>query len=168
MHNFVFLPIFIVASLIFGCSGKDPESLLAEARSAASVPSGLPRAADLFEEFLQHYPDHELAPEALKEFAAVVQQRGSFLDALSLYGQLMEQFPASEHCDEAQFMVAFIYEEFLQDYSKAREAYEQLIDRYPDSDLVESARHLLPHVGRNPEDWVNFEKDYTEARSNER
>ena len=162
MHNFVYLPILIFASLILGCSDTGPEYLMAEARAAASVPSGLPKAADLFEEFLQNYPDHELAPEALKEFAAVSQQRGGFLDALSLYSRLIEQFPASEHCDEAQFMVGFIYEEFLQDYPKAREAYKRLIEHYPDSDLVESAQLLLLHVGRDPEDWVRFQTDDVE------
>ena len=83
-------------------------------------------------------------------------------DALDIYNRLISDFPASEHCDEAQFMVAFIYEEYLQDYSQAREAYELLIERYPDSELVASARHLLPHVGRNPEDWIHFETDDAE------
>lgn len=162
MRNFVFFKFIIITNFVLGCDGSNPEILLSQARSAASSPSGLVKAASLFKEFLQQYPDHKLAPIALKESAAVAQQRGSFSDALDLYNRLISEFPTSEHCDEAQFMVAFIYEEYLQDYSQAREAYELLIERYPDSELVASARHLLPHVGRNPEDWIHFETDDAE------
>ena len=162
MRNFVFLKFIIITNFVLGCDVSKPEVLLSQARSAASSPGGLVKAAGLFEEFLQQYPEHNLAPIALKESAAVAQQRGSFLDALDIYNRLMSEFPTSEHCDEAQFMVAFIYEEYLQDYSQAREAYKLLIERYPDSELVASARHLLPHVGRNPEDWIHFETDDAE------
>ena len=165
MHNFLFLPITLFASLIFGCAATTPEDLIAEARSFASEPSGLTKAASLFGDFLKNYPDHLLAPAALKEFAAVSQQRGEFLKALSLYRRLIEQFSESEYCDEAQFMMAFIYEEYLKDYTKAREAYGRLVEYYPDSDLAESARLLLQHVGRNPEDWVDFQPDKIKLRN---
>ena len=63
----------------------------------------------------------------------------------------------SEHGDEAQFMIAFIYEEYLGEPNRARSAYQLVIDRYPDSELAASAKQLLPHVGRNPEEWVHFQ-----------
>jgi TolA-binding protein len=162
MSNFVFLKFIFITNFILGCDGSNPEILLSQARAAAISPSGLVKAASLFEEFLQQYPNHKLVPIALKESAAVAQQRGNFSDALDIYNRLMSDFPTSEHCDEAQFMVAFIYEEYLQDYPQAREAYKLLMNRYPDSELVVSARHLLPHVGRNPEEWIHFETDDAE------
>ena len=54
-------------------------------------------------------------------------------------------------------MIGFIYEEDLQEYEKARQAYQKVIDDYPDSELAASARHLLPNVGRDPEEWVPFQ-----------
>ena len=56
-------------------------------------------------------------------------------------------------------------EEYLKDYTKAREAYGRLVEYYPDSDLAESARLLLQHVGRNPEDWVDFQTDKIKLRN---
>ena len=54
-------------------------------------------------------------------------------------------------------MIAFICEEYLKDLERARQAYQRVIDNYPESDLALSARRLLPFVGRNPEEWVEFQ-----------
>ena len=54
-------------------------------------------------------------------------------------------------------MIAFIYEEYVRDIERARLAYQRVIDLYPNSELAASARHLLPNIGRNPEEWVEFQ-----------
>ena len=119
--------------------------------------SSLDQAAEKFSLFLERYPRHEKAPEALKRLAMITQQKGDMRGAVSLYERLIEEYPESGLGDEAQFMIAFIYEEYLKDLDRAREAYQRVIDDYPQSELAASARQLLPNVGRDPEEWVEFQ-----------
>ena len=56
-------------------------------------------------------------------------------------------------------MIAFIYEEYIRDLEEARRAYQRVIENYPDSELAASARHLLPNVGRTPQEWVRFQDE---------
>jgi hypothetical protein len=64
--------------------------------------------------------------------------------------------------DEAQFMIAFVCEEHLQDLEGARRAYQALIDNYPNAELVDQARQLLEHVGQSPDEWVTFQEGTAE------
>ena len=114
-------------------------------------------AVDAYSEFVRIYPQHEKAPAALKNWAAVAQQKGDMQGAITLYERLLDEYPQSDLGDEAQFMIAFIYEEYLNDIEKARGAYQRVIDHYPDSELAASAKQLLPHVGQSPEEWVRFQ-----------
>jgi outer membrane protein assembly factor BamD (BamD/ComL family) len=140
-----------------GCGEDGPEQLFAKAESAAEDSTGLGRAVGHYREFLQLYPQHAKAAAALKQLAVIAQQRGEMDEAIATYQRLIAEYPDSGHGDEAQFMIAFIFEEYLRDFDRARAAYQLVIDRYPDSELAASAQRLLPHVGRAPEEWVDFQ-----------
>ena len=83
------------------------------------------------------------------------QQREDVDTAILHYQRLLKDYPQSQYADDAQFMIAFIYEEYLGDIERARQAYQLVIDNYPDSELANSARHLLPYVGRRQRNGSN-------------
>lgn len=62
---------------------------------------------------------------------------------IKLYEALLRRMPESPSCAEAQFMIGFVYAEELGDENAAREALQQVLEKYPDSELVSSARRLL-------------------------
>ena len=84
-------------------------------------------------------------------------------EAIGYYERLVADYPGSRFGVEAQFMVAFIYEEHLKDFDGARKAYELVIQNFPETELAASARRLLPHVGQDPEEWMQF-KDVASTR----
>jgi len=139
------------------CSEQTPDEVFATAAAAAADTSQADQAIQLFTDFVARYPEHELAAKALKHLAHITQQRGDNQGGIAYYQRLIDHFPQSGFNAEAQFMIGFIYEEDLQEYEKARQAYQKVIDDYPDSELAASARHLLPNVGRDPEEWVPFQ-----------
>jgi outer membrane protein assembly factor BamD (BamD/ComL family) len=149
--------VCIVLCVIGGCGEQSPEELLVDAEKAAADQATLDQAVVYYNDFLQRFAQHEKAPVALKQLAAIAQQKGDMQGAIALYERLLTEYPKSEYGDEAQFMIAFIYEEYLRDATKARNAYQLVIDRYPNSELAASAKQLLPNVGRNPEEWVRFQ-----------
>jgi TolA-binding protein len=137
-----------------GCGKESPDNLFAAAETAAGEAATQDQAVQQFTTFLKLYPQHAQAPKALKYLAMITQQKGDMQGAIAHYNRLLQDYPDSDHADEAQFMIAFIYEEYLHDLDQARLAYQKVIDKYPDSELAASARRLLPNVGRDPEDWV--------------
>lgn len=159
MTNLKILSMGLVMALwwISGCGEEKPEDIFAAAEAAAADPAQHEQAVQQFTVFLERFPQHEQAPKALKQLAMIAQQQGDMRAAISHYDRLLKEYPDSDQADEAQFMIAFIYEEYLQDLDQARLAYQRVIDDYPDSELAASARRLLPNVGRDPEEWVEFQ-----------
>ena len=142
---------------LVGCGDEGPEQLLRRAEVMAADSTQLDQVEDLYVQFIERFPQHERAPEALKKQAVILQQQGKMQDAIDVYNILWRNYPDNEYGAEAYFMIAFICEEYLQDYDKARDFYQRVIERYPDSELGESAKQLLPHGGRPPEEWVKFQ-----------
>ena len=139
-----------------GCGDRTPEKLFAAAEAAAADSSGRDQAVQKLTEFLDRYPQHESSSKALKLLAMIAQQRGDAQGAIVYYERLLSEYPESSHGAEAQFMVAYLHEEYLRDLERARLAYQRVIDNYPDSELAASARFLIPHLGQDPEEWVEF------------
>lgn len=70
------------------------------------------------------------------------------LDKIEYYRALLERFPKYERADEAQFMIGFVYSEEMQEFAKAKPEYEKVMQQYPNSTIVESARYMLNNMGR--------------------
>ena len=155
--------------LLAGCGASGPDQQYEAASKAAQTAftdtAALTQAFDLFADFLERYPDHERAASALKTLAMLTQQRGDMEGAVEHYKRLLTRYPNSEQADEAQFMIGFIYEEYLGDLDRARSAYEMVIERFPNSELAANARQLLPHLGRPPEEWVSFQEEESSPRA---
>lgn len=149
-----FITFFI--AMQWGCGGNEPADIWMDAERAAAD-QDIDQAINSYKAFVAKFPEHEKAPAALKNWAAIAQQKGDMQGAITLYERLLGEYSQSDLCDEAQFMIAFIYEEYLDDTEKARGAYQRVIDLYPNSELAASARQLLPHVGQDPEEWVRFQ-----------
>ena len=148
----------LLATMVIGvgCGSKSPEEQFAEAQTAAADSSSRAQAVEGLDAFLEQYPRHESSPEARKLLAVLAQQAGDALSAITHYERLLSDYPQSKFAAEAQFMVGYIHEEYLKDFDEARLAYQRVIDNFPDSELAKSARYLLPNVGRDIEEWVNF------------
>ena len=149
-------------SLTFSCD-SGAQRLMAQADGLATTanPDSAAKAIELYASFLSEYPDREETPRALRTQARLTQQLGDMTTALALYEGLLAKHPECTYAVEAQFMVGYIYEEHVRDLDRARTAYQKVIDHYPDSELALSAKHLLPHVGRAAEEWVEFQEGVT-------
>jgi parvulin-like peptidyl-prolyl isomerase len=87
-----------------------------------------------------------MRPRTEEELFTLAQDSEDPLDRLNYYSELVFNYPESEHAAEAQFMIGFIQAEELRNYPAARNAFERMIERFPDSDLTESARWMLENM----------------------
>lgn len=90
-------------------------------------------------------------PRTEEELFTLAQDTDDPLERLNYYSELVFNYPEGEHAAEAQFMIGFIHAEELNNYEAARNAFQRMKARYPDSDLVASADWMLENMGtENP------------------
>lgn len=87
-------------------------------------------------------------PRTEEELFTLAQETEDPLERLNYYKELVFNYPDGEHAAEAQFMIGFIYAEELKSYESARIEFEKMLDKYPDSELVDSARWMLENMGK--------------------
>ena len=108
------LLLFGLAALPFGgCGQQSPEELFAAGEAAATDPASLDQAVGHFKAFLEKFDQDPKAPEALNKLAALAQQQGQMQEAIAYYERVLADYPDSGRGDEAQLMIAFIFEEYV-------------------------------------------------------
>jgi len=76
---------------------------------------------------------------------------------IKYYLDLANRYPDHRYAPEALFMAGFIYSEELKDLVQARRIFDKLIDHYPDSDIVESARWMIKNMNKPHPKFDTFE-----------
>jgi tetratricopeptide (TPR) repeat protein len=86
------------------------------------------------------YKEHPILDELLWLKAKRDKETGEYLDAIDLLHRIVFDMPYDILTDDALFEMAKIYEELIEDTTKAKEYYQQLLTDYPGSIFVAEAR----------------------------
>ena len=90
----------------------------------------------------------EMGLKPQEELFTLAQDTEDPLQRLSYYGELIVSYPDGEHADEAQFMIGFIQSEEIGNHEAARNAFQRLLEEYPESELVDSANWMIENMGK--------------------
>jgi len=117
---------------------------------------------ELTEEYsMVKYPERTwiiLTPEEYFLEAENSQKNRKFHEAIFYYDQIMKYYQNNVDDYKAHFMKAFLYSEELKEIKKAIEEFELFLDKYPESDLHESARFMLQDL-RGESDLLDILND---------
>ena len=94
----------------------------------------------------------KLTPKELLELAQLEGGKGNYEKAVEQYEKLLTLYPNNENAPLALFMIGFTYANELGNKDKARIAYKEFLEKYPDSELKASVEFELKHMGKRPED----------------
>jgi len=86
------------------------------------------------------YPMHSIADNVLFKKAEIDSKNGQFDLAATNYSEIIEKYPYDLLADDAMFNLAGLYENQLNNKSKAMELYEKILTQYPGSLYVVDAR----------------------------
>ncbi|HQQ94038.1 MAG TPA: tetratricopeptide repeat protein [Bacteroidia bacterium] len=86
------------------------------------------------------FSTHTLGDDIAFKKAQVFTREEQYNDAVSMYQNILEYFPDDLYGDDAQFKLAELYEYYLKQPEKARQAYQDLMTRYPGSIFVVESR----------------------------
>ena len=98
-----------------------------------------------FNQFLDRYPRSALAPAAHLHRGEVLTQEGRLEDAITDYLEVPKLFPTSDLIPAALYRAGVLCIE-LEDYDRAREYLERMVNTYPEHVLAEQAREKLDEI----------------------
>jgi len=122
---------------------------VAEATYGAAVDQyqrgSLATAQRAFEDFLQQYANHSLAPEARFLLADIRAQQGRVQEALEGFNTIPELHPTSTKVPDALYRIGLLHLE-LGNTSEARLFLDRVVNTYPDSNAAGPARERLREI----------------------
>jgi parvulin-like peptidyl-prolyl isomerase len=92
------------------------------------------------------YGDEASSEQEAKQLFEQAQKTKSAVERIRIYEEIAARYGDSKYGEQAQFMIGFIYADELKDRERARTVLREVIERYPNSDLVDSARFLLEDI----------------------
>ncbi len=114
------------------------------------------QVAETYVKFVEQSPDDPTAPTWLFHAFEINVQTKNAEKSVELGNKLVEQYPESTWAPRTLFLMAnYVYDEQLHDLDKAREAYERLIQDYPDSELAGDAQKLIEYLGMTTEEIMS-------------
>ena len=108
------------------------------------------KAKDMFEEIVKRAPFHKLAPLAQFNVGQALEKASKPSEALSAYQEVITRYPGDAIADDAQYQMGYVQFHAAQDGSydqsaklKARESFEDFVNRYPTSEKVAQAKQNI-------------------------
>lgn len=118
----------------------------------------VPNAIATFSKYAEENPEAADAPEYLfKAVEISINTKQDAQQSIDLVNRLVKDYPEFDKNPVALFMLAtFVYDEQRHDLDKAREAYQQVIDQYPDSPFARDAEIAITQLGMTPEELIRM------------
>ena len=131
----------------------------------------VPNSIATFSKYAEENPEAADAPEYLfKAVEISINTKQDAQQSIDLVNRLVTNYPEFEKNPVALFMLAtFVYDEQQHNLDKAREAYQQIVDQYPDSPFARDAEISISQLGMTPDELIKmFEsQEKSEDRSQE-
>ncbi|MDA0312287.1 MAG: tol-pal system protein YbgF [Gemmatimonadetes bacterium] len=125
-------------------AGGDAQQLYRTA-SDLRMRGSLTTARMAFQQFLDNYPNHELAPAAQFFLADILDQQNEREGALEAFRAIQERFPTADKVPDALYRIALIQID-QEDTEAAVATLERIINTYPDTIMAELAAEKLDEI----------------------
>ena len=83
------------------------------------------------------------SPEELWEIA---QEEDANYTRIQYYRNIVNRYPDHKYAPQALFMIGFVYAEEVMDLVQARRTFDELIKKYPDTEVAESAKWMIENL----------------------
>lgn len=145
-----------------------------EKRRLLGVPiaPSMTRAQEMFTGIVKRAPFSKWAPLAQFNIGQALEKQGKLLEAIVAYQQVVARYPNDAIADDALYQIGYVrlreHREGSYDRAsaqKAREAFEDFINRYPESEKVAQARENLKHLeGSQTQSALEIAKFYDRTK----
>ena len=109
---------------------------------------------NLYEKYANENPKDTMSAEYLFRAADISMNIGRPGQTIRLFNRILTEYPDFEKAPATLFLMAFVYEDQLQDYDNAKKYYELFLSKYPDSEFADDAEISLKNLGKSPEELI--------------
>jgi outer membrane protein assembly factor BamD (BamD/ComL family) len=114
----------------------------------------------LYVQFADENPSNPQSPDYLFKAADISMNLNRPQQTIKLFDRILTAYPSSDKAPSALFLKAFVYEDQMQDYDKAKKYYELFLKEYPNSEFADDAEVSIKNLGKTPEELIKeFEKN---------
>jgi len=163
MRKVIFIVSVLIGMLLIGC-GQSKEKMLNEITEKekpffSNVPVTdtvkINEMVSLYTRFADKFSDDSLSPVFLYRAAGLQMNSGKNEAALTSLDKIIKDHSDFAKLPEAYFLKAFIYDNNIKNLKKAREAYLDFIQKFPDNELADDAQASIKNLGKTPEQIIN-------------
>ncbi|MCF8374494.1 MAG: tetratricopeptide repeat protein [Bacteroidales bacterium] len=165
-----FVLFFLIVSAIFTSCSKSPrdaanDNILAlEKQLTEDTTMVLDKqvALDLttqYANFADNFPADTLAPHYLFKAGEMAMNLSMGTKAIMYFNKIVQQYAGYKKMPETLFLLAFVYENQMNNEKMATELYQRFMDNYPDHVLYKDAKASLDNMGKSLEELIkSFEE----------
>ena len=120
----------------------DPVKLYNKGRELLLQKHNVPMAQVLFSDFIQEFPDHKLADNAMYWLGECSYTTAQYEEAANIFKRLVQTYPKGQKVPDALLKTGYSYLS-IDDVSQANIYFKQVITRYPFSPAADKAQKKL-------------------------
>jgi tol-pal system protein YbgF len=106
----------------------------------------LSTAQSAFQNFLDTYPNHALAPEVHFDLGDILEQQGDTTGALAQFKVIPSNFPTADQAPDAMYRIARV--DLARKHTKdAKAMLQRIVNTYPGTDAAKLAKAELDKLG---------------------
>jgi outer membrane protein assembly factor BamD (BamD/ComL family) len=109
-----------------------------------------------YQAFIEKYPKDSMTCNYLYMSAQLSKSINLFGEAVRKYKTFADTYKDDDRAPKAAFMVGMIYETDLKDTLKAKEAYQEFIEKYPNNELVDDAQFLIQNLSLTDDELIEM------------
>lgn len=177
-----YLAMFFLASLAVACSNgtpPSPEDLKADARkgieklegelmSSVELSPNKPKANTLIEMYVTYVnnnPNDEVCGEYIFKAGEIAMGTEQYQRAIGLFENVSQNYTNYDKVVEATYLIAFIYDNYLDQKGMAEDKYKEVIERYPRHSFAVEARGAINNLYLSDEELIKkFEEQNRTAK----
>lgn len=117
------------------------------------IASSMERAQQMFEGIVKLAPFSKYAPQAQFNVGQSLEKQGKYPEAIVAYNAVVARYPTDDIADDAQYQIGYVRLKESREGSydrggttKAREAFEDFVNRYPESEKAAQARENIKQL----------------------
>ncbi len=119
-------------------------------------------AASLMEAYFVYavrFPNRANSADRMFKAAELAMSLNHTIQAIKYFTKVYDEYPDYEKRPYAMFLRAFVLENQAQEYTQAKEVYEEFIRLYPGHSMADDAKYSIENMGKSPEELIReFER----------
>lgn len=109
---------------------------------------------DVYKAFAKAFPTDSMAPEYLFRAAGMSKGLGQPQDAVLLYDRIIKEYPKWARLADTYYLRAFTIDADLKEKGRAKTAYEEVINRFPDHRFAQDAKAMIQNLQYTDEELI--------------